>query len=247
MGKRAMALVCCLLMALQLSLVPARAAEEEVYFVAAGIDILPLSEGTMPFWAGGYLYIPASIFSGAVREALGIEFIYVEASKIAIMSDKFGSGDRILLFGMGENHAVDGTGAISYPGAQWRNGKVYVPAALVAKTFGMQYSVTEVDHGYLVWIRKPDFGLSDKNFANAASYSMATRYNEYLKSRKPAETPGRIGRRRRTCPPASGCTSVWRRERTRRCCWTPWTAMTRGRPSSPRRNTWRTTGSCCGA
>lgn len=189
MRKRAAALLLSVLLVFQLTLPAARAAEE-VYFLAAGIDILPLSDGTMPCWSGGYLYIPASTFTGAGRRTLEVEFNYVESSEIVILSNSFAGGDQFLFFSMKENHAVDKTGTISYPGAMWRNGKVYVPAALVAKTFGLQYSVTEVDHGYLVWLRKPDFGLSDKNFANAASYSMATRYNEYLKSQKPAETPG---------------------------------------------------------
>lgn len=36
---------------------------------------LPLSDATMPFWSGGYLYIPASIFTGTVRKELGINYI----------------------------------------------------------------------------------------------------------------------------------------------------------------------------
>ncbi len=71
MKRRAAALLFCLLLVFQLSLPPARAAER-VYFTAVGSYVLPLSDNTMPFWSGGYVYIPSSIFTGAAREALGI-------------------------------------------------------------------------------------------------------------------------------------------------------------------------------
>jgi hypothetical protein len=51
-----------------------------------------------------------------------------------------------------------------------------------------------VSRGYLVWLRKPDFGLSDKEFAYAAIQAMAERYSAYEKAKEPAaaeevETP----------------------------------------------------------
>ena len=61
MKKRwAMGLLCCLLL-FQLAF-PAKAAGS-VYFVAAEESVLPVTDATMPFWANGYLYVPASVFT----------------------------------------------------------------------------------------------------------------------------------------------------------------------------------------
>ena len=64
MKRRIAALVLCLLFLFQLPPVPAKAAER-VYFTAVGSYVLPLSDNTMPFWSGGYVYVPSSIFTGA--------------------------------------------------------------------------------------------------------------------------------------------------------------------------------------
>lgn len=88
MKRRAAALILCLLLAFQLSLPPVRAAER-VYFTAAGSYILPLSDNTMPFWSGGYVYIPSSIFTGAGREALGVSQVYnSEQGRLALLSGR---------------------------------------------------------------------------------------------------------------------------------------------------------------
>ena len=54
MRKRAAALVLCLLLMLQIT-APSVRAEQSVYFVAVGSNVLPLTDATMPFWSGGYL------------------------------------------------------------------------------------------------------------------------------------------------------------------------------------------------
>lgn len=74
MKKRwAMGLLCCLLL-FQLAF-PAKAAGS-VYFVAAEESVLPVTDATMPFWANGYLYVPASVFTN-----LGISVINNTAKK----------------------------------------------------------------------------------------------------------------------------------------------------------------------
>ena len=55
--------------------------------------------------------------------------------------------------------------------------------------FGLQYSVTDVTNGYLVWLRSPDFGMSAKDFANAATYNMEERYNAYNRDATSSTTP----------------------------------------------------------
>lgn len=50
MRKRAAALVLCLLLMLQIT-APSVRAEQSVYFVAVGSNVLPLTDATMPFWS----------------------------------------------------------------------------------------------------------------------------------------------------------------------------------------------------
>lgn len=186
MKKRAAALALCALLLFQLA-EPSAQAAGNVYFVAAQEYVLPLSDSTMPFWYGGYLYIPSTMFTNVARKALGIS--YVASRKTAIL---YSAGDHSLIFDPAKSYVQDNEGNISYPGGVTRGGVVYVPAAVVAKFFDLQYSVTEVSHGYLVWLRRSGFGLSDREFANAASMSMEDCYNTYLKSKEPqnaAEEP----------------------------------------------------------
>ena len=79
MKKRwAMGLLCCLLLC-QLA-IPAKAAGS-VYFVAAEESVLPVTDATMPFWANGYLYVPASVFTN-----LGMSVINNTAKKMTVLS-----------------------------------------------------------------------------------------------------------------------------------------------------------------
>lgn len=188
MKKKAAALLLCTLLTFQLSAPPAKAAGD-VYFVAAKEYILPLSDDTMPFWHGGYLYIAGTIFTGVVRESLDISHTYNSAQKRFILYSGRQSGGRSLWFEQDKGYAYDKDGNTHTPGLVMRNGIPYVPAAMVAKFFDLQYSITEVNHGYLVWLRKPSFGLSDKDFANAASLSMADCYSAYQKSKDTQSKP----------------------------------------------------------
>lgn len=189
MRKRAAALALCALLVFRLAVPPAEAAEEDVYFIAVQEYVLPLSDGTMPFWYGGYLYIPSTIFTGVVRDALDISQTYNSAQKRVVLYTGLRSGGRSILFDLGKNYAYDKDGNSYYPGAILRGGVPYVPASVVAKVFDLQYSITEVNHGHLVWLRFPSFGLSDRDFANAASFSMAECYNTYRRSKEETRDP----------------------------------------------------------
>ena len=65
MRRKLAALLLCLLLVFQLSPVPSGAAET-VYFTAVNKNVLTLSDDTMPFWSGGYLYVPSTIFTGGI-------------------------------------------------------------------------------------------------------------------------------------------------------------------------------------
>lgn len=188
MKQRTAALIICALLMFQLAVPPAGAAKT-VYFLATSNEVHPLSDQTMPFWSGGYLYIPASIFTGNVRRYFGVSYSYNPSSQTAVLYN--GVGDHSLIFYLNENYTLDREGNISYPGGILRNGIPFVPAFLVAKYFNFSYSVTEVKYGYLVWLRLPGFGLTDKEFADAATYNMVRRYDAYLKesTQQADETP----------------------------------------------------------
>ena len=199
--RRWTVLMLSLLLVFQMAASPRAEAANYVYFVAAGENVLPLSDATMPFWSGGYLYIASSIFTGTTREALDIRYVRSDKQKTVVLYNS--SGSRILCFEWEKNYAYDIDGKIYYPGAVRRNGEVYVPASLVAQFFGLQYSVNKVNtvvngqriQGSLAWIRKPDNILTDQYFMDAASYAIASRYEAYLKEQKqqntstPSDTP----------------------------------------------------------
>lgn len=182
MKKRMASLVLCVLLMMQLC-APVARADEKVYFVAAAHEVQRLSDETMPFWHNGYLYIAASIFTGSVRENLGINHAYVESEKTAVL---YVDGYTFLKFDLRQNYAMDGQDQIRYPGGLMRNGQVFVPAALVSKFFGLEYSVIDVEQGHLIWIRQKDFGLTEQVFANAATYTITQYYATYMKNKTPS-------------------------------------------------------------
>lgn len=144
MKRRAAALLCALVLVCQMGLWPARAAEE-VCFIAVNSEVLSLSDATMPFWSGGYLYIPASIFTGTVRKELGIN--YIRTSKnLPILS---GSG-KALLFDLEKGTVSDGEGTNYYPVAIQRGDEVFVAVSLVTLFFNLNYSQQKVPRGRLV-------------------------------------------------------------------------------------------------
>ena len=179
MKKRWLCLLICCLFILQMGPSPVEAAEKEVYFTAAGSSVLPLSDSTMPFWSGGFLYIPSSMFTDNVWKALNVSCIRTSRDKVILHS-----AGRSLIYERGKNYAKDSDGGLREPGALERNGVVFVAAFQVAEFFGLQYSNISVPHGHLVWIRKPDFGLSERYFADAATSNMESAYNAYRKEQE---------------------------------------------------------------
>lgn len=190
MKKKLTALLCCALLVFQLAAPPKAQAANYVYFVAAGENVLPLSDATMPFWSGGYLYIANSVFTGIGREALDIGRSRNDKEKLVVLYS--GSRAKSLWFEWDKNYAHDVDGNVYYPGAIYRNGEVYVPVSLVARFFDLQYSVNKVNsrvngeliQGDLAWIRRPGNILTDKYFMDAASSVIANRYEAYLKEKE---------------------------------------------------------------
>ena len=174
MKKKYLAFFLCLLMVLQITVTPTNATEN-LYFMGVESNVLPLSDATMPFWQGNFLYIPSSAFSGAGRADAPVRQTVDNGGKWVALHQK----GNAILFKEGSTHGEDASGKLYYPGAVKRNGQFYVPVAVVASYFGLKYSVQKVDHGWLVWLRSPDFILSDSEFANAATGMLEHRYQEY--------------------------------------------------------------------
>jgi len=192
MKKKIASFVLSIMLLLQLAM-PTVGAAEDIYFVAAGEYVLTLSDETMPFWRNGYLYISSTIFTGTARESLNVTYVYNRASDSVIL---YRDSDA-LVFEMSKDHAWDTADKIYYPGAIRKNGTIFVPAAVVAKVFNLQYSYTTVSRGHLIWLRRPEaLQLPDSVFADAASIAMEERYNEYQKAKGlpvTSETPSAPG------------------------------------------------------
>lgn len=194
MRKRIAAGILCVLMVFQLSAPPSAKAADYMYFVAVGENILPLSDKTMPFWSGGYLYIASSIITGSVRDILDISCIRNQNQKRLVLYSV--KDAESLFFEWEKDYATDKEGNVYRPGAIYKNGEVFVPAALVARLFGLQYNVTAVStvvdgetvKGDLVWLRQPGHILSASVFADAASSgAIPERYADYMKTKRAQE------------------------------------------------------------
>lgn len=183
MKRRIMTLALCALLVFQLSLPPARAADR-VYFTAVGSYVLPLSDNTMPFWSGGYVYVASSIFSGTGRESLNVSQVLDSGLEWVVLYS--GTGGRSLTFNLSANCALDNDGAAYYPGAVLRNGTVFVPARTVSQYFDLVYSVIEVEQGSMVWLRQQGYTASDKLYADAAQYQLNNVYADYIRAKESA-------------------------------------------------------------
>ena len=186
MRKKLLAILACVLLIIQLA-VPAGAAGT-VYFTAVNMSVLELSDATMPFWSNGYLYVPGSIFATYGKE-LGVSYSYNAAKEKAVL---YVNDDtvRSLLFDLNKDYAEDQSGNMYFQKPLVRGGVIFLPVALIAQSFGLSYSTIPVERGYLVWIRTQAVDLSERLFADAATYPMETRYSQYLKSQETGQSGG---------------------------------------------------------
>ena len=186
MRKKLLAVLACAVLLLQLA-VPAGAAGT-VYFTAVNMSVLELSDATMPFWSNGYLYVPGSIFATYGKE-LGVSYSYNAAKEKAVL---YVNEDtvRSLLFDLNKDYAEDQSGNMYFQKPLVRGGVLFLPVALIAQCFGLSYSTIPVERGYLVWVRTQAVDLSERLFADAATYPMETRYSQYLKNQESGQSGG---------------------------------------------------------
>lgn len=119
MKKRIGALI--LALALCLPLVTVSAADT-VYFTSMNDSLMGLSDSTMPYWSGGYLYVPASSFNG---RDINVYYSRSADKQTLILY----SGKRALSFDLGQDETYDSYGNIYAERAQLRGGTPYVPVA----------------------------------------------------------------------------------------------------------------------
>ena len=136
MRRKLAALLLCLLLVFQLSPVPSGAAET-VYFTAVNKNVLTLSDDTMPFWSGGYLYVPSTIFTGVGRD-LGVSYYpNIARQTVLLYVDK--TVYSSLVFDLNKDYAIDNEGNLYFQKPIQRGGVIFLPI-LIARKPGLLYS-----------------------------------------------------------------------------------------------------------
>ena len=206
MRRKLAALLLCLLLVFQLSPVPSGAAET-VYFTAVNKNVLTLSDDTMPFWSGGYLYVPSTIFTGVGRD-LGVSYYpNIARQTVLLYVDK--TVYSSLVFDLNKDYAIDNEGNLYFQKPIQRGGVIFLPISLIARCFGLLYSTVEVDRGYLVWVRNPDMDMEERYLPTPPSPGWTTSTTSTCGTR----VRKRTSRRRKRSPPpspGSGFIFVWR-------------------------------------
>ena len=179
MRRKLAALLLCLLLVFQMSAVPSEAAGT-VYFTAVNKNVLSLSDATMPFWSGGYLYVPSTIYTGVGRD-LGVSY-YPNIAKQTVLLYVDDTIYSSLVFDLNKDYAIDNEGNMYFQKPIQRGGVIFLPISLIARCFGLLYSTVEVDRGYLVWVRNPDMDMEERYFADAARSRMDYEYSQYLRN-----------------------------------------------------------------
>ena len=179
MRRKLAALLLCLLLVFQMSAVPSEAAGT-VCFTAVNKNVLSLSDATMPFWSGGYLYVPSTIFTGVGRD-LGVSY-YPNIAKQTVLLYVDDTIYSSLVFDLNKDYAIDNEGNMYFQKPIQRGGVIFLPISLIARCFGLLYSTVEVDRGYLVWVRNPDMDMEERYFADAARSRMDYEYSQYLRN-----------------------------------------------------------------
>ena len=108
-------------------------AAKSVYFTAINDNIMPLTDATMPFWSGGFLYISGSVFTGYLRESIGVSYTYNSSKQIAALY-AVGKSNKSLVFDLATGQTQDRLGTLyanrpaikraarcSCPRRWWRN------------------------------------------------------------------------------------------------------------------------------
>ena len=156
------------------------AAAQTLYFTAVNDNLCPLGDGTMPFWSGGSLYVPSSIFSGY---DLDISYVRDTPTQTVYLYDR----DKIVEFDLAHGGSNNMSGTLYSASAKNKGGVVYFPLDFVSNYFSLSYTITDTAWCPLVRVCNDKVILSDTNFIDAANSLMYARYNAYMESKRPPE------------------------------------------------------------
>ena len=170
---------------------PMPAAAANLYFTGINDSVAPLTSSSMPYWSGGTLYVPYTVFDANLNGSgvnLGLYTSYNHRSHIVTIFNL----KQMLVFDLERGTCRDDmTGAAYDARAVMRYGKPYVPLYVVCSVFGLEYSYNQLSYisqGYLVRIKSADAVLDDGLFIDRARELINNRLRDYTQSLSPAET-----------------------------------------------------------
>lgn len=184
--------------------IPASAAS--LYFIGLNDNVPPMTAGDMPFWSGGTLYVPYTVFDANLNGSgvnLGLYTSYSRSDGIVTLFDL----RQMLVFDLNTGACRDEiTGAVYSSQASMKNGRPFVSVSMVCSIFNLDYSYIRlpyISQGYLVRIKSPDTVLSDDLYISAAQDLINIRLKEYTKSLNSAATttPGSSDDGQGSAPP----------------------------------------------
>lgn len=169
--------------------IPASAAN--LYFTAINNSVAPLSSNTMPFWSGGAIYVPYSIFDAnlnGINVSLGLYTSYNRSNNTITLFNL----RQMLVFDLSKGTCWDEMTGTTYSArAVMRGGTAFLPLNMVSSFFGLSYSYNQlpyISQGYLVRIKSADAVSDDASFIDAAQTVINNRLRDYTQSLSPADT-----------------------------------------------------------
>lgn len=186
MKKRLFSLLAALAVALGLLALPA-AADEDPFFLALNDVLVPASAQTNPIQTGGWIYVPASVFSNQVTGVnFGVFYGFTEDNTNLVFYNLSG---KTLTFDLTGNTASTSTGESVMPGrVVWRGGTCYVPAYALCSFFDLTYIYYNTEYGPLLRIKDGSARLSDAALLAMSDSAMRARYNA-AQPQPPAAAP----------------------------------------------------------
>jgi len=183
MKKKLIAVLCVLLLVaiLGAAIPSAMAANDPIFFTAVNETVLALNDATMPFFSGGSLYVPYTIFdSSFTGENTGLFTSYSRAKGSVLIYNLSGS----LLFDLNENNSIF-NGRTRSDSAIIRNSTIFVPINLVCDLFGLDWAWLFATQGSVIRLKSTSLTLSDQDFVSAASYTLSERLRVYYQNKVP--------------------------------------------------------------
>lgn len=170
---------------------PMPASAATLYFTAINNTVAPLTSDTMPFWSGGTLYVPYSVFDASlngVGVGLGLYTSYNRDNRTVTLFNL----RQMLIFDLNSGTCRDDvTGTTYISKAIMRGGRPYLSLNMVCSHFDLEYSynqLPDIPQGFLVRIKSSGTVMSDADFIDAAKNVISNRLREYTQSLNPAES-----------------------------------------------------------